>query len=191
MTDEKTNRIDFDAFCEVLMPLGALHSPSELQGLFCGKLCGGAKLEEAQWQKAAWDLLDLAMQPNAEVVDFTNQLFISTKEQLKTGDYDLEIFLPDDDTTDLDQRTDALAQWCNGFLMGFGSAGIDPNTEFSEDNAQALRDLAAIVQAEYVDDMDIEEQESDFTELVEYVRVVALNFYEDLVRSAEQADTLH
>ncbi len=101
-----------------------------------------------------------------------------TQAALRSGDYQLQLLLPDDDT-ELAQRTQALAQWCHGFLLGFGSAGIDPEAEFSSEQAEALRDLAAIVQATVDEDRDEEFQEIDFVELEEYVRIVALNFYED------------
>jgi yecA family protein len=171
--------LDFDEFCDLLMPLGALNSPSELHGFLCGKLCGGAKLDEEQWLKSAWDLLEITEQPNPDVVDYVLALFEHTKEQLESGDYDLQPFLPDEDT-EIDQRTQALSQWCHGFLSGFGASGIDPNKEFSSDQADALRDLAAIVQATVdEDDAGIEEQENNYFQIVEYVRVLAMNFYED------------
>ncbi len=168
------------------MPFGALNSPSELHGLLCGKLCGGASLSTDQWLTAAWDLLEITGQPNAEIEQPVITMYTVTKEQLSSGDYDLQPFLPDDDS-DMEQRTQALSQWCHGFLTGFGSAGIDPNAEFSSDQADSLRDLAAIVQVTIDDDIDRDEdeQEADFLELVEYVRIVAMNFYEDNLQDAE------
>lgn len=176
--------IEFDEFCEMLMTLGALNSPSELHGVLCGKLCGGAKLSQDQWLSCAWDALDITGQPNTEIEEPVLALYAITQGQLDSGDYDLQPFLPDDHS-DLEERLMALSQWCHGFLTGFGSAGIDPNASLSSDQADSLRDLAAIVQVsldgeDTVDDeRDEEDQESDYSDLVEHIRIVALNFYED------------
>lgn len=182
--------LNFDDFCELLLPYGALNSPAELHGTFCGKLCGGAKLDQPQWRDTADKTLELAGQANIELWQHIDNLFTSTQAQLESGDYNLELLLPDDDA-DLEQQTQALAQWCNGFLLGFGSAGIDPNSQFSSENAEALRDLAAIVQAETDAELDEDEQAGDFIELVEYVRIVALNFFEEYRSIDEKSETLH
>lgn len=174
----QTELLSFEDFCELLLPLGTVNSPSELHGYLSGKLCGGKILTKDQWLKAAWDLLDTAEQPNPEAHDQVLNLQRTTQQQLQSGDYDLQLLLPDDDS-DIEERLLALSQWCHGFLSGFGSAGIDPNTQFSSDQADALRDLAAIVQVTSDEDESQQEQEHNYSELVEYVRVVALNFYQD------------
>lgn len=174
MTDTKC--LGFDDFCNLLMPYGALNSPSELHGLLCGKLCGGAKLNRDQWLQSAWELLDVTDTPDGNTTDEVVVMLDVTVAQLNSDNYDMQLMLPDEDT-DLEQRTMALSQWCHGFLTGFGSAGIDPNQSFTKDSADALRDMAAIVQAAVSDDDDEEEQEAGYYELVEYVRVVAMNFY--------------
>jgi uncharacterized protein YgfB (UPF0149 family) len=189
-SESAVEALSFDDFCELLIPLGALNSPAELHGVLCGKLCGGASVSISEWQAAAWDLLDVAGEPDAQAHEYVSRLYTITQSQLTSGEYDLQPFLPDDDS-DLEQRTQALSQWCHGFLSGFGSAGIDPNAEFSTDQADALRDMAAIVQVTIDGDLEGEEgrgedqQEADFTELVEYVRVIAMNFYEDKLQSSD------
>ena len=197
--------INFDDFCDLLIPLGALNSPSELHGLLCGKLCGGASLTVEQWLSAAWELLDIVGEPGADIQEPVIAMYTTTQAQLDSGDYDLQPFLPDDDN-DMEQRTQALSQWCHGFLAGFGSAGISPNAEFSSDQADSLRDLAAIVQVTVDDDIDRDEdeQEGDYMDLVEHVRIIAMNFYEDKLQEesdkrakkatanqAEQSQILH
>ncbi len=174
--DAQNHCLGFDDFCDLLIPYGALNSPAELHGLLCGKLCGGAKLTVNQWLQSAWEFLDVTEVPDGQANDEISHLMEITVKQLTSGDYDLQLLLPDDDT-DLEQRTQALSQWCHGFLSGFGTAGISPDAEFSRDNADALRDMAAIVQAAVSDDEEEDEQEAGYYDLVEYVRVVAMNFY--------------
>ncbi len=182
--------LSFDDFCNLLMPYGALNSPAELHGLLCGKLCGGARLTREQWLQAAWELLDVTDAPDGEANEEVAMLLTITQQQLNSGDYDMQLLLPDDDT-DLDQRTMALSQWCHGFLSGFGSAGIDPDQTFTKDNADALRDMAAIVQASVSDEDDEEEQETGYYDLIEYVRMVAMNFYAEHHVDDDDSVTLH
>jgi len=101
-------------------------------------------MNQEQWRSTAIESLDLAEQANAELLQQVDTLYTSTQAQLASGDYNLSLLLPDDDN-ELEQQTQALAQWCNGFLLGFGSAGIDPDSQFSTENADALRDIASIV----------------------------------------------
>ena len=74
---------------------------------------------------------------------------------------------------------------------------FDLNTKFSSDNAEALRDLGQITQATSANsnplDSDgdlLDDEEADYAELTEYVRIVALTFYaeyaEDNTGGAEQ-----
>ena len=183
--------LGFDDFCNLLMPYGALSSPSELHGVLCGKLCGGAKLNRDEWLQSAWEFLDVTDTPDGQANDEVAALLDVTQQQLNSGDYDMQLLLPDEDS-DLDDRTQALSQWCHGFLTGFGTAGIDPNSQISSDNADALRDMAAIVQAAVSEEDDQEEQESGYYDLVEYVRVVAMNFYaEHHIDEDDSTKTLH
>lgn len=181
--------INFDDFCDVLIPLGALNSPSELHGLLCGKLCGGAVLTSDQWLSSAWELLDIVGEPNVEIQEPVIAMYTITQEQLSSGDYDLQPFLPDDDS-EMEQRTQALSQWCHGFLTGFGSAGIAADAEFTRDQADSLRDIASIVQVtvDEEEDRDEDDQESDYTDLVEHTRIIAMNFYEDNLQEIQDKE---
>lgn len=172
------SRITFDEFCELLIPLGSLNSPSDLHGFVCGKLCGGARLSRDQCLQQVWDLLDVAAARDAACDEHILTLYDNALDELSSGDYCLQLLLPDADA-DIAERTQALGQWVQSFLLGFGASGIDPQTKFSSDHAEALRDLAQIAQVSY-DDSDAgrgDGQESAYFELTEYVRMVALTFY--------------
>lgn len=185
-----TDLLDFDAACDLLLPLGMLQGPSELHGFLSGQLCGGARLGAEHWWQKAKEMLDIDVDFDQESILYFAGLYQETLDVLKEDDYAFQLLLPDDES-DLEQRVMAMSQWCHGFLIGFGSAGIDPNTAFSKDQADGLRDLAAIVQAGMDDELDEDEQEADYIELVEYVRVLALNFFEDNKTAKESDKTVH
>ncbi len=187
----------FDIFCDSLLSLGAINSPSELQGLVCGKLAGGAKIELAQWSKDAVEFLDLTSTPDEHTDEMLSAVFTATQGQLEEAEFGLQLLLPDDDA-DLGMRAECLGQWCHGFLTGFGSAGISGDRTLSADVTDAVRDLAAIVQIGTEEDS--ESSEADFMEVVEYVRIAAITVHAECTMEApsvkdkpsgSQGSTLH
>lgn len=175
----------FDDFCDLLMPLGTLSSPAELHGILCGKLCGGARPSEVQWLLEAVEFLDFTQAPDESVRLALSQLYQDTCSQLRTDAFGLVLLLPGDDT-DIETRVRSLGEWCQGFLSGFGSAGVPGQREISEDTEDALRDLASIVQ---IGDEGLDEagSESDYMEVSEYVRMAALALYMEYADDAELA----
>lgn len=163
---------NFDDLCNLLAPLGTINSPSELHGLLCGKLSGGAELGEVRWLLDAVEFLDFSQAPDENVRTALTALYHTSLQQLRDG-FGLQLLLPDDDT-DLSQRTATLGQWCYGFLTGFGSAGSGKR-ELGEEAEDGLRDLAAIAQIAIEDGDDSDE--ADFMEVTEYVRMLAASLF--------------
>jgi uncharacterized protein len=164
--------LNFDDLCNLIAPLGAINSPSELHGLLCGKCSGGAELTEIRWLLDAVEFLDFTQAPDERVREALTHLYHTSLQQLRDG-FGLKLMLPDDDT-DLGQRTATLGQWCYGFLTGFGSAGKTDRV-LTEEAEDSLRDLAAISQIA-VEDGD-ESDEADYMEVSEYVRQIAASLF--------------
>src|SRR5690606_31903321 len=150
MTEISTPSVHFDELANTLLPLGTLNSPSELQGLLCGKLCGGIPLTEINWLLEAVEFLDFIQAPDESVRDMLSRLYHATRAQLR-DDFGLQLMLPDDDIG-MEERIAALSQWCHGFLTGFGSAGA--KEDLSDDARDMLQDLAALVQITADDEED-------------------------------------
>src|SRR5690606_32603775 len=93
-----------------------------------------------------------------------------------------------------DARVAALSVWTQGFLDGLVDAGLAGDADLSEDAASALGDLVAIARAGFEGEGD-NDDEADFAELVEYVRVAAILIFAELASPAHIAapgsDTLH
>ncbi|GLS24906.1 UPF0149 family protein [Marinibactrum halimedae] len=182
---DSSSIIDFDSLCDLLAPLNVINSPAELHGFLCGKLTGGAQLSHSQWLEKAWELLDAVETPTDEASNALVELFETTQQQLQGNDFRLQLLVPDDDT-DMSQRLMALGQWTYGFLTGLGNSGLAGTSQLSPEVAEGMRDLAAIAQIN--DSSDPEEtDENDYNEVLEYVRVVVLNMYEEIGRSANNA----
>jgi hypothetical protein len=177
--------LNFDDIANVLAPLGTLNSPSELHGLLCGKLAGGAQLTEISWLLDAVEFLDFIAAPDEQVRHALSRLFHSTNSQLQ-GEFNLKLMLPDDDNL-LSERARALSEWCHGFLSGFGSVDHQGKREISEEAEEMLQDLASIVQIQVDDEEDEPSAEADYMEVTEYVRVVVSSLYFEFAAEQDPA----
>jgi len=165
---------------------------SECHGLLCGLVCRGAvdSADEFLDQAAA---MQLVVEPADALRASLVEAWESTLAQLEDEYMGFRLWLPEDDEP-LEERTIALAQWCSGFLAGLGSGGqLDA---LSEDSREAIDDLQQIARAEMSAGADaasgdgLEEDEAAYTEIVEYVRVVALTMREDF-RGPTLGEAIH
>ncbi|SMF22735.1 hypothetical protein SAMN02745866_01440 [Alteromonadaceae bacterium Bs31] len=186
---------DFHFINDQLMNMGSVNSASELQGLLCGRLCTGEALDEAAWQKVALSFMDLDfVEANEQQQDLLKLMLNSTRELLQDDQYQFEPLLPDDNSS-LERRTQELGSWCEGFLHGLGQAigqsNIGKRDELPEDVTDALKDLARISQVvvEAEADMDLDENEAYWIELVEYVKVAVLTIYTEFRNKTEPQQT--
>ena len=177
----------FDDLFHSFASTGLLVGPSELQGMFCGRLVMGEVLSESS-----------LLQHSAEYVDRENlddidselvALYQQCLEQIHHQGFEFQLLLPEEEVP-IGQRTQALAHWCQGFLYGLGRAGLHEGVALSEDAVETLEDLSAISQLHFEDAES--DDEMNFFELVEFVRVVVLVLHAELDQSdTEQKPTLH
>ncbi|BFM13160.1 YecA family protein [Simiduia litorea] len=166
---------DFDDFADLLLQCNSLASPTDLQGVVCGRLSAGAALEHPQWYELAKQLMDVE-NLDPLITEALDALLSATRAELKGDGFSLDLLLPSDHI-ELDMRVQSLAGWCSSFLHGFGGGGIKGNQTFSADAAEALRDIAALAQIEADAESSAEEAEANYLEVVEYLRVAVLTLY--------------
>lgn len=136
-------------------------SAAHLHGTLTGLLCVDDRIPFAQWISQSFgegedELADSQIQVLQELCD-------ETQRQLFAEDYGFELFLPDDDVG-LADRGEALAEWCEGFLLGIGFGVGD--AEWPGECTEILKDFMQISR------LDAEGgSEEDLTELNEFVRV--------------------
>ncbi len=86
--------------------------------------------------------------------------------------------LPDEGEP-LADRVQALADWCDAFVLAYAAAARDAQREQMSDEAgELLEDLTAI--AGGLDPSttgEDDEDEEDYTQILEFVRIAALNLY--------------
>jgi yecA family protein len=180
---------EFDDLASVFWSLGALQSPSQVQGYLAGELAVGGHVETDEWLQQACSIMEAVDEPSGEAARLLLTMHASTVAQLKSGEMDFQLILPEDPVS-LMERTACLGQWCQGFLAGFAYAGKQQQSEkgdrqYSKDVSEALTDLAAISQISMEDEEFSDGQETDYFEVVEYVRLAVINIFLDCNQSSQ------
>ncbi len=117
-----------------------------------------------------------AAKPDEEVLQ---RLYRETVDQLENPAFGLRLLLPDDEQP-LGLRTEALADWCKGFLFGLGVGGVENYRQTPAAVQEIVKDFTEITRACHEENEDSELDEVSFMEVMEYVRVGAMLVYEEL-----------
>jgi uncharacterized protein YgfB (UPF0149 family) len=168
--------VSFDEVANALLEQGQLLSPSELHGCLCGLLGGGFDGDDSALIAQVEQTLDTSV--HGSLADAVSTLRGDAMAAVTDGDLDFTLLLPGEDL-ELEQRIASMATWCRGFLSGFAQARVSTDAAgevVATDSAEALRDFAAIAQAASDDNESAEdEREGHYYELLEYLRVAAMN----------------
>lgn len=168
-----TSSSAYAAFAALLASSANPVSPAELHGLLLGRSCAGAGFDVEPWLVDAAELLGGAPQDNVR------QALIGLQEMVKgelTGDEVTVVLLLPSDEAPLRERAAALGQWCQGFLGGFGLTAGD--SALSAEAMEVLQDLSAIAQVQNALE-ESEDGESDYMEVMEYLRVAPLLLFSE------------
>ncbi|MGV3591964.1 MAG: UPF0149 family protein [Gammaproteobacteria bacterium] len=152
------------------------HSPAEVHGMLTGQLCSGVANVDPE------DLGGLMEQPQQlvpVVCKLIERLCGETTEQLAHVDYHFQPLLPSDESSLMD-RVNALGAWCDGFMVGFAAGYIGPDSALSSEAREILGDFGQFA-AISEDGSELSEQdEVDYMELVEYVRMATITLFQQL-----------
>ena len=176
-----TQNSPYNAFATLLTSSGHPVSPAELHGLLLGRSCGGAGFEHDSWLVDAAELLESEPQDNVRNALIGLQEMV--KGELTGDDITVVLLLPTDDAP-LAERAAALGQWCQGFLAGFGLT-YRANA-LSGEATEVLQDLAAIAQVQDALE-ESDDGESDYMEVMEYLRVAPLLLFTEVNKATAAA----
>ena len=184
-----TDPVGYDELDAAIARLRLGTDASELHGSLCGYLAGGGTLGR-QPLLALLQLDDEAAAPSAPEQTLFDRLASQCQDELVDPELGFEPLLPVDDRP-LAERTEALVQWCRGFLGGFGLAGATAHAELSEEAQEILRDLGTVAASAF-DLGDESEDEDALIEVHEFVRMGAMLLFAECHTAAGPAgDTLH
>ena len=177
--DEK---VEYDILEESLKRCGSNWDAAQSHGLLTGRLAIAGVSAGPDWLLQVLEGVDEGTALRTECEKHLDTLYQSTFWQLSERLSEFEPLLADDDD-DVGLRTAALAHWSEGFLHGLVSAkhgealkqrlGAEPLSDI-------IKDMLQITRAGLDEELDEEENESAYFELVEYLRVAAQLCYEEL-----------
>jgi len=179
--------IKFSDAAAAFASVNAVVPVSEAHGCLSGALCASRDYSLDAWLD---ELLDDSQGESTAPPEAVEQvkaslktLYDDTTRALRGDEMEFAPYLPDDDLP-LARRAEALAQWCQGFLYGFGAAGGSrPHGKaqvLPSDVDEVLRDLGQIARASAGDEEPTEEDESDYAEIVEYIRASVQLVHDEL-----------
>jgi len=178
--------ISFVEVEKVLTDVGSMTAPGEAHGIICGRLCAEGASADPRWMAHI-----LGDEPRAEAVGrcdaVLHALLERTERDLDAQQLALRLVLPGDNEP-LTARTEALGEWCQGFLLGFALTGFHDVSVLSGEAQEFLRDVREIarVDADAASEGS-EEDESAFAEVVEYLRVGLMVVYEETRASSDMS----
>ena len=173
---QKNISIPFHQFANAMVAINALGSPSGLHGWLTGYLSTGARLSDAEWQVEAENYLETPETLPKPVQSLMTVFYGWVLQGLKNESMNFTLFLPESDDCELSQQVDAMAQWCKGFLDGFGAAG-KVSGKLDTETREVLQHFDAFSQVELTADDSPEDSEDLLHELVEHARVAALTVF--------------
>jgi uncharacterized protein YgfB (UPF0149 family) len=162
---------------DALRGTGSPVAAAEAHGCLCGALCVAQDFAAGEW---ASELVpdDADDNATAQLLDVVRGVHRDTRSALLEEDAAFQPLLPPEDSS-LDERVQALADWCGGFLFGLGRGGsLD---QLPGDLAEIMRDFSEIARASLAASEGGDAAERDFSELLEFVRASTQLAWAELV----------
>jgi len=180
---------DYTELSEALNDTALKMHASQVHGIITGLLCGNPN------NKAAWEEMVTGNQESETTHKALELLYEGTAKHLSDFEMDFQLVLPDDDD-DLQMRAEGLTLWCQGFLTGLKSAGVQVVGRESGELTEAIDDLVEIAKMNYEEVVASEEDEEAYVELVEYVRMAVIMINQEIreeqkAKKAAQSSQLH
>lgn len=177
---------DYASLGAALVRENCLCSAPELHGVLVGLLAGGARLNKQRLFKVLEAHLELSGALPDSLGEMSWQLHQQTLADLTDSDLPFQPLLPDDDEEALVQRAMLLGEFCDGFLVGFGTAARKGDEErLSEEARDALAQLVEISHIDTDEELNEQEDESAYIELHEFVRLAVTILFTELAPSEE------
>jgi uncharacterized protein YgfB (UPF0149 family) len=182
----------YDDLASLLSAYGDAFAPSECHGMLCAMASCQPDLDGETWARRMLSgeveaLLEgeslLAGGVDANDTGMLKALFDDSIKQLDDPELGFQLLLPDEETP-LQERTRALAAWCQGFLYGLSLGGVKEFGVFSEPVQEFARDLVEIARLEHNEGDDDVGGETAFFDIGEYVRMGVLMLRDELLDMA-------
>lgn len=180
------NQTAFNEIDQALRASDAAVTVAEAHGCLCGALCVLPQFAPVQWLRELLpDPADGSQLPDSLDIDPTlARLHRDTTTALRGADMAFAPLLPDD-AQPIAQRIEALAEWAQGFLYGFGIGAQVTGEQLPKAVDEVLKDLGEIARASDTDSSGGDEEEAAYAELVEYLRAAVQVVHDELALQRE------
>ena len=169
---------DYDLVADALKSAGLDNDAAECHGALCALLSTVDRLNAAHWLALYLTAEKAAALPQ-DVLAVLGTIFETTSGQIDNPEFSFHLLLPSDDSM-LDVRVEAISSWCQGFLMGLGLGGVTDIDNLPGDLPELVQDFIKISRADALSLDDEKASENAFEEIMEYVRVGAMMFREEM-----------
>lgn len=162
---------------DIFLNVGAGITVAECHGFLSGQIAISGQNDASMWEDFLLGGIneETALEQCQAVI---SHMAANIAEDLLSSDMVFEPLLPDDSNS-LFQRTQALSDWCAGFVSGMGTAGLggDDSAEMEDDCAEFVADVIEISKLDGVE--DDEENEEALMELIEYLRAGVIMLHQE------------
>ncbi len=183
------DRLTFEELEQKMASLGGKPGVAESHGALSGMLCSATELTEgADWFRRVFPEAQLEGEQTAVM----KRLHGETRAELVDDCFAFSPLLPNDGRP-IEQRVEALGEWCQGFLLGLSVGGLPRAKQLSADAREVLQDLAEMGQVDSYRLDGGEQDERSYAELVEYLRTAVLLLHTEMLsrRQPARGETLH
>lgn len=170
-----------------LNKLGSQLTAAETHGLLAGMLSLTKPAKEEIWRAALLENLDCT-QPSKGQWGVLSEASDEIRREFENPSFAFQLLLPSDNS-DLERRIDALGYWCRGYLSGLGLVGVTKEDLENDVIKELVHDLSQIAHVSIATDAS-EDDEHNYVELVEYVRVAVQSIQLEL-KDVQKSKILH
>jgi yecA family protein len=173
--------VEYDDLAHSLISLHAATDAAEAQGLLCGILCAQGRVEQSSW--TAQVLGESLAGGDISINELRQQLHALYEESMQSlydEEFGFQMYLPDDDVT-LQERIEAISEWCQGFLLGFSMRSLEEiSGEIREEIEGLIEDFVEVTRLDVESGDDEGEDEQSFMEIEEYIRMGVIYIFTSL-----------
>jgi uncharacterized protein YgfB (UPF0149 family) len=160
----------------VLADERSMTDAAEAHGTLAGALCSATTYRFEDWLQ---EILPDGRAQQPVSTGALRGLYFLTTETLAGAEMSFEPLLPVDAQPHA-ERAAALSQWCVGFLYGLGSGAVQDLSKLPGEAGEVIKDFDELTRVGVGAGDSEEENESAYTELVEFVRVGVQLVFEEL-----------
>ena len=179
-----TDLPDYDQANTAMELAGFQSSAAEVHGTICGVLAS-PDAERTDWLAAILEggSSDAENLPKP-VSEQLSALFQISRKALWDESFSLTLLVPEGNDKSVIARTDAVAAWCRGFLLGLSAGGLKEFATLPDAVREALEDLLDIAEVVAKEGEDGQQDEA-LADLEEYVRIAVQFIFDEHRRVAD------